>query len=176
MDDHRARTRSWGASPEQPLECAELEIDPAAYFDLGNDHRRKPESADLALGDESLGFDGNVVLAVFEGAISGLSHWYPSHWPSANAWRSAQVTRRWTALATASPRYGLRTRMYATVRAGRSRILTLNPSGLCPAGTARGATARPAPGPSPQARTVRLAPPLDVERAGGRSEALPEAP
>jgi hypothetical protein len=45
------------------LEGAEFEVDPAADFDLGNGHRRKPEPADLASRDESLGFDGDVVLA-----------------------------------------------------------------------------------------------------------------
>ena len=49
------------------MEGAEFEVDPAADFDLGDDHRRKPEPADLSPGDESLGFDGNVILAIFQG-------------------------------------------------------------------------------------------------------------
>jgi hypothetical protein len=54
------------------LEGAEFEVDPAADFDLGDDHRRKPEPADLSPGDESLDFDGNVILAIFQGRDLGV--------------------------------------------------------------------------------------------------------
>ena len=43
-----------------------------ADLDLGDDHWRKPEPADLSPGDESLGFDGNVILAIFQGRDLGV--------------------------------------------------------------------------------------------------------
>src|SRR4029453_18643761 len=52
--------------PVQPLEGTEFEVDPAADFDLSDGYRRKPEPADLASGHESLGFDGDVILAIFQ--------------------------------------------------------------------------------------------------------------
>src|SRR5437868_2074029 len=40
---------SWKPCAEEPLECAQLQVEAAAHFNLGDDHRRKSESTDLSL-------------------------------------------------------------------------------------------------------------------------------
>lgn len=120
--------------PVQPLEGAEFEVDPAADFDLGDDHRRKPEPADLSGGDESLGFDGNVILAILQGRDLGV---VPLVSEPLAVGQCVSLRPRDEALGRVGDGVapiGMEDRMYATVRAGRSRILTLNPSGLCAAG------------------------------------------
>src|SRR5262245_13100446 len=57
---------AWKPRAEEPLQCAEFQVDAAADLNLCNGHRWKPEPADLTHRRESLRFDGSVIAAVLK--------------------------------------------------------------------------------------------------------------
>ncbi len=68
----RHEAAGWKPGPEEPVQSAHFEIDPAAKFDLGHLHRGKFNPADFAswnfLGD----YQANVVAAVLVGGNFGV--------------------------------------------------------------------------------------------------------